>query len=429
MSAQLQTSDQLARSEEENPGRIYRRINKSTKLADVCYDIRGPIMAESKRLEAAGHDIIKLNIGNPSPFGYMATPTLSRAIIQNLDDSQGYCDAQGILSAREAIQAEVSQSGIEGVEVDDIYVGNGVSELITMSMQGLLNAGDEVLVPSPDYPLWSAAIRLAGGVPVHYRCDEESAWHPDLVDVRHKTTRRTVAMVVINPNNPTGAVYDRQCLLDLVDWSREHQLVVLADEIYSKITYDDATFTPIASLADDVLFLTFDGLSKAYRAAGFRTGWMVISGPKFLAQDYIEGLNVLAAMRLCSNVPSQHAIEVALAGHQSVYDLTKPSGHWHKQREIAFQGLQDIEGISCVKPQGALYLFPKVDVKKFNIRDDEQFVFELLHERHILIAQGTAFNYPEPDHFRVVFLPQETELRFAIGQIGHFLDSYHQELK
>ena len=428
MNAQLTAGNEVIKPEESTPARILHRINKSTKLADVCYDIRGPVMAESKRLEAAGHEIIKLNIGNPSPFGYMAAPTLSRAVIQNLDDSQGYCDAQGIPSAREAIRSETLKLDIEGVEVDDIYVGNGVSELITMSMQGLLNSGDEVLVPSPDYPLWSAAIRLAGGVPVHYRCDEQANWQPDIEDVQHKTTRRTVAMVVINPNNPTGAVYERQCLLDLVDWAREQQLVVLADEIYSKITYDDAMFYPIASLANDVLFLTFDGLSKAYRAAGFRTGWMVISGAKLLAQDYIEGLNVLAAMRLCSNVPSQHAVEVALAGSQSVYDLTQAGGLWHTQREIAWQGLEAVEGVSCVKPQGALYLFPKIDTQKFNIRDDEQFVLDLLHERHILIAQGTAFNYPEPDHFRIVFLPQEQELRFAIGQISHFLDSYQQQL-
>ncbi len=403
------------------------QYRKSTKLADVCYDIRGPVMDEAKRLEDAGTPILKLNIGNPAPFGFLTPESVSRAIAQNLGASQGYADAKGILSARMAIQQETQRIGIPNVALDDIYLGNGVSELIVMSMQGLLNAGDEVLVPTPDYPLWSAAIRLSGGVPVHYRCDESADWHPDMADIREKTTNRTVAVVVINPNNPTGAVYDRALLEHMLAWARQHRLIVLADEIYAKITYEDAEYIPCGSIDEDVLVLSFDGLSKAYRAAGFRTGWLVVSGPKHLARDYIEGLNLLAAMRLCSNVPSQHGVEVALSGYQSILKLTQAGGELFEQRNQAWNQLTAISGITCVKPKGALYLFPKIDVKRFNILDDEQFVFDLLHDRHILIAQGTAFNYPEPDHFRIVFLPPRDELTHAMTQIEKFLDTYEQQ--
>lgn len=403
-----------------------RHHNKSTKLADVLYDIRGPALDEAKRLEDSGETVLKLNIGNPAPFGFLTPEGVARSVAQNLGASQGYADAKGILSARRAIEQEATRIGIPNADVEDIYLGNGVSELIVMSMQGLLNTGDEVLIPAPDYPLWTAAVRLSGGVPVHYRCDEAADWQPDLADIRAKTTNRTVAMVLINPNNPTGAVYSRQVLEDLLAWARQSQLIVLADEIYSKITYDGAEYIPCGSIDEDVLVLTFDGLSKTYRAAGFRAGWMILSGPKHLASDYIEGLNVLSAMRMCANVPAQHGIESALSGHQSIHELTKPGGDLHEQRNLAWQALCDIDGITCVKPNGALYVFPKIDIKKFNILDDEQFVFDLLHERHILIVQGTAFNYPEPNHFRVVFLPPRDELSYALSEMGEFLSTYKQ---
>ena len=418
-----------------NPLKLYKKpsfqkhYSKSTKLADVLYDIRGPVLDEAARLESEGTPILKLNIGNPAPFGFLTPEGISRAVTQNLGASQGYADAKGIPSARIAVAAEARRIGISNVDIDDIYLGNGVSELIVMSMQGLLNAGDEVLVPTPDYPLWSAAIRLAGGIPVHYRCDELADWQPDLSDIQSKTTNRTVGIVVINPNNPTGAVYSRDLLVDLMTYARQNQIIVLADEIYSKITYDNAKYIPCGSLDDEVLVLTFDGLSKTYRAAGFRSGWMIVSGPKERAGDYIEGLNVLAAMRLCANVPSQHGIEVALAGYQSIYALTRSDGDLHKQRELAWQGLNQIEGISCARPQGALYVFPKIDTKKFNIHDDEQFVLDLLRERHILVVQGTAFNYPDPDHFRLVFLPAADELNYAMTQISEFLGDYQQILQ
>lgn len=409
---------------EETP--LPKQYIKSTKLADVCYDIRGPVLEEAAQLEASGTPILKLNIGNPAPFGFLTPEGIARAVTQNLGASQGYADAKGIDSAREAIVDEARRIGIPNVDFDDIYIGNGVSELIVMSMQGLLNAGDEVLIPTPDYPLWSAAVRLAGGIPVHYRCDEQSDWHPDLSDIKAKCTTRTVAIVVINPNNPTGAVYSRDLLERLVGLAREHQLIVLADEIYSKITYDDEVYVPCGSIDEDVLVLTFDGLSKTYRAAGFRSGWMIISGPKHRAQDYIEGLNVLSAMRLCANVPAQHGIDVALAGYQSIYALTRPGGDLYEQRELAWRGLNEIEGISCAKPKGALYVFPKIDTEKFHIQDDEQFVLDLLRQRHILLVQGTAFNYPEPDHFRLVFLPAANELETALSHIGEFLSDYRQ---
>ena len=384
-------------------------------------------MDEAKRIEDDGTTILKLNIGNPAPFGFLTPEGVARAVAQNLGASQGYADAKGILSARIAIRDEALRIGIPNVDVEDVYLGNGVSELIVMSMQGLLNTGDEVLIPTPDYPLWSAAVRLAGGVPVHYRCDELADWQPDLHDIRAKTTNRTVGLVVINPNNPTGAVYSRPLLNDLLDWARQNGLIVLADEIYSKIVYDDAEYIPCGSIDEDVLVLTFDGLSKTYRAAGFRSGWMIISGPKHLARDYIEGLNVLAAMRLCANVPSQHGIESALTGYQSIQALTQPGGDLYEQRNCAWEGLAAIDGLSCVKPKGALYLFPKIDTKKFGLFDDEQFVLDLLRQRHILIVQGTAFNFPDPDHFRIVFLPPRDELSYAISEIGEFLNTYDQK--
>lgn len=386
-------------------------------------------MDEAARLEAAGTPILKLNIGNPAPFGFLTPEGISRAVAQNLGASQGYADAKGIPSARAAIAGEAKRVGIRDIDEEDVYLGNGVSELIVMSMQGLLNSGDEVLVPTPDYPLWSAAIRLSGGIPVHYRCDESADWQPDLSDIRKKTTSRTVGIVVINPNNPTGAVYSRELLEDLIKYAREQEIIVLADEIYSKITYDDAEYIPCGSIDGDVLVLTFDGLSKTYRAAGFRSGWMIVSGAKHRAQDYIEGLNVLSAMRLCANVPAQHGVEVALAGYQSIYALTRPDGDLYKQRELAWQGLNDIEGISCSRPQGALYVFPKIDVERFHIFDDEQFVLDLLRQRHILVVQGTAFNYPEPDHFRLVFLPAADELSYATTQIKEFLNDYQQVIQ
>lgn len=409
-----------------NPTPSQKAFAKSTKLADVLYDIRGPILREAKALENAGHHILKLNIGNPAPFGLNAPPELVQDIIRNLPQSEGYADSQGVYAARRAVMQEAQRIGIPGVDIEHIYLGNGVSELIVMSMQGLLNSNDEVLVPSPDYPLWSAAIRLAGGIPVHYRCDEDADWEPDLEDIQRKTTSHTVGLVVINPNNPTGAVYSRSVIEDLIDWAARSNLLVLADEIYSKITYDDAEYIPCASIREDVLVLTFDGLSKTYRAAGFRAGWMIISGPIEQATDYIEGLGVLAAMRLCANVPSQHAIQGALGGHQSIYEHTSPGGRLYEQRRIAYDALTQIPGISCIKPKGALYFFPKMDVDRFHVRDDERFVLDFLREEKILLVQGSGFNYPEQDHFRIVFLPTAEELLHAIERLGVFLASYAQ---
>ena len=403
-----------------------RAVAKSTKLADVCYEIRGPVLAEAHRLEEEGHRILKLNLGNPAPFGVEAPEEILRDVIHNIPASTGYCDAKGLYSARKAVMQECQQRGVRGVDIDDITIGNGVSELICMAMQGLLNDGDEVLLPAPDYPLWTAAVRLAGGVAVHYRCDETADWAPDVDDIRAKTTSRCRGIVVINPNNPTGAVYGRDTLEDIVDWARRRQLILFADEIYDKIVYDDAVHHPLGALSEDVLTLTFNGLSKTYRAAGFRCGWMVASGPTEHATDYIEGLDILASMRLCANVPAQHAVQTALGGYQSIQEYIAPGGRLYEQRRIAHSMLNQIPGVTCVEPQGALYAFPKLDKARFNIVDDERFVLDLLRKEKILVVQGTAFNLDTPDHFRLVFLPMGDELTRAIARLGDFLSSYRQ---
>lgn len=408
------------------PKPLDRQIMKSKKLDDVCYDIRGPVLKEAHRLEEEGHTIIKLNIGNPAPFGFEAPEEILMDVIHNLPDSQGYCDSKGLYSARKAIMQYCQQCNMSGVEIDDIYIGNGVSELVVMALQGLLDNNDEVLIPTPDYPLWSAAVNLCGGTPVHYRCDESADWFPDLDDIRAKISPRTKAIVVINPNNPTGAVYSKALLTELVDIARRHDLVVFSDEIYDKILYDDAVHVPLASLADDLLMITMNGLSKTYRVAGFRTGWMVVTGAKHRAGDYMEGLDILASMRLCPNVPTQHAIQTALGGRQSIQDFIRPGGRLFEQRQRAWEGLNAIDGISSSKPQGALYLFPKLDVRKFNIADDEQFVLDLLRQEKVLVVQGTGFNWPEPDHFRIVFLPRVEELDDALHRLDRFLNKYRQ---
>lgn len=401
-------------------------VRKSAKLADVCYDIRGPVQAEAHRLEEEGHRILKLHLGNPAPFGFEAPEEILRDVIHHLPSSQGYCDSKGLYSARKAVMQECQRQGVAGVDIDDVIIGNGVSELIVMAMQALLNDGDEVLLPAPDYPLWTAAVRLAGGVPVHYRCDESAAWQPDLDDIRAKTGKRCRGIVVINPNNPTGAVYGLETLRGITEWARRRGLVQFADEIYEKVVYDDAVHQPLAALSEDVLTLTFNGLSKAYRVAGFRVGWMVVSGLKEHASDYIEGLNILASMRLCANVPAQHAIQTALGGYQSINEYTTPGGILHEQRRVAHTMLNQIEGVSCVAPGGALYVFPKLDRDRFRIDDDERFVLDLLRKEKILVVQGSAFNLPTPDHFRLVFLPRAQELATAISRIADFLGRYRQ---
>lgn len=403
-----------------------REILKSHKLDSVCYDIRGPILREAKRLEEEGHRILKLNIGNPAPFGFEAPDEIIQDVIRNLPQAQGYCDSKGLFSARKAVMQYTQQQGIRGVDIEDVFIGNGVSELIALAMQGLLNNGDEVLVPAPDYPLWTAAVTLSGGRPVHYRCDEQAGWFPDLDDLRAKLTPRTRGIVVINPNNPTGAVYSREVLQEIADLACEHGLVLFADEIYDKILYDDAEHVPLASLTEDTLVLTFGGLSKNYRAAGFRTGWLVASGARLRARDYLEGLEILASMRLCSNVPTQHAVQTALGGYQSIDDLVRPGGALREQRDLAVSLLNQIPGVSCVPPKGALYLFPRLDPAVHRIRDDEQFVLDFLLEEKVLLVQGTAFNWPEPDHFRIVFLPRPDDLEHAVTRLGHFLEHYRQ---
>ncbi len=416
----------LTTREDPAPGRKRRTLQKSSKLDDVCYEIRGKALAEANRLEEEGHRIIKLNIGNPAPFGFEAPDEILVDVIHNLPTAQGYCESKGLYSARKAIMQYCQQIGIPDVLIDDIYIGNGVSELIVMAMQALLNNGDEVLVPAPDYPLWTAAVTLSGGKAVHYRCDEQADWTPDIEDMRRKITSRTKGIVIINPNNPTGAVYPKAFLEDVVKLAQEHDLVLFSDEIYDKILYDDATHVPLASLTEDLLVLTFNGLSKTYRVAGFRTGWMVVSGDKYRATDYIEGLDILASMRLCANVPAQHAIQTALGGYQSINELIRPGGRFYEQRNQAWAMLNQIEGVSCVKPKGALYLFPKLDRKKFNIQSDEQFAYDLLRKEKVLVVHGTGFNWPEPDHFRIVFLPRSEELQDAIMRIGDFLSTYRQ---
>lgn len=402
------------------------QYSKSNKLANVCYDIRGPVMKHAKRLEDEGQRVLKLNIGNPAPFGFEAPEEILQDVILNLPTAQGYSDSKGLFSARKAIMHYCQEMNIQGVGIEDIYLGNGVSELIVMAMQAMLNNGDEVLIPAPDYPLWTAATTLAGGKPVHYLCDEQADWFPDLNDIRNKITPNTKAILLINPNNPTGAVYSKELLLEIVEIARQHNLIVLSDEIYDKILYDDAKHTCIASLADDLLFLTFNGLSKSYRVAGFRSGWLIVSGAKHRAKGYIEGLDMLANMRLCANVPAQHAIQTALGGYQSINDLVLPYGRLYEQRNRAWELLNDIPGVSCVKPMGALYAFPRIDPKVCPIHNDEKFVLDLLLQEKLLIVQGTAFNWPWPDHFRVVTLPRVDDLEVAIGRIGNFLKTYRQ---
>lgn len=401
-------------------------IRKSNKLINVCYDIRGPVLQEAKRLEDEGHRILKLNIGNPAPWGFEAPEEIVQDVIYNLPSAQGYCDSKGLFSARKAVMQECQRKNIRNVAIDDIYVGNGVSELIVMAMQGLLNDTDEVLVPAPDYPLWTAAVSLAGGNAVHYVCDEQQDWYPDIADIRSKITERTRGIVVINPNNPTGALYPPELLEEIIQLAREHHLIIFADEIYDKILYDGAEHTSLASLADDVLCLTFNGLSKAYRAAGFRSGWVIVSGPKHLARDYIEGLDMLANMRLCANVPAQHAIQTALGGYQSINELIVPGGRLHDQRTLAWEMLNAIPGVSCVKPKGAMYIFPRLDPARYPIQNDEKFALDLLIQQKVLIVQGSGFNHPDTQHFRLVFLPGVDLLRESIERIATFLQTYEQ---
>jgi len=403
-----------------------RILKKSHKLDSVCYDIRGPVHREARRMEEDGHKILKLNIGNPAPFGFDAPEEIVQDMIHNVPVSQGYSDSRGLFSGRKAVMQYCQQKGIANVEIDDIYLGNGVSELIVMSMQALINNGDEVLIPAPDYPLWTAAVSLSGGKPVHYMCDESSDWYPDVDDIRSKINDSTRGIVIINPNNPTGAVYPREVLESIIEVAREHELIIFSDEIYDKILYDDAVHCSTASLADDVFFITYNGLSKAYRVAGFRAGWMVVSGNKAHATDYIEGIELLASMRLCSNVPGQHAIQTALGGYQSINELIAPQGRLYQQRDVAYEMLSSIPGISCVKPRGAMYIFAKIDQDKYHIKDDEKMVLDLLLQEKILIVHGSAFNWPDMDHFRVVFLPYVDELAKAMTSIEKFFSTYRQ---
>jgi alanine-synthesizing transaminase len=396
-------------------------VLQSTKLADVCYDIRGPVLAEAHRLEREGHRILKLNIGNPAPFGFEAPEGILADVIAALPTAQGYSDSRGLVSARRSVVQYHQAKGVLDIDVDDVYLGNGVSELIVMALQALLDDGDEVLIPSPDYPLWTAAVALAGGRPVHYRCDESQGWQPDLDDVAARIGPRTKAVVVINPNNPTGAVYGAPVLEGLLEQAREHGLVVFSDEIYDQILYDDATHVSTASLAPDLLCLTFNGLSKAYRLAGFRSGWMVVSGPRREARSYLEGLDILANMRLCPNVPAQHAVATALGGRHGLDELVLPGGRLREQRDAALELLDEIPGVSCVRPQGALYLFPRLDPDVYEVKDDQQLVLDLLREQNLLLVQGTGFNWPDPDHLRIVTLPHVEDLRDAMGRLGSFL--------
>ncbi|PZP14642.1 MAG: aminotransferase [Brachybacterium faecium] len=398
-------------------------LTQSSKLRDVCYEIRGPVPAEAARMEAQGHQILKLNIGNPAPFGFEAPDEILVDMIRNLPSAQGYSDSRGIPAARRAVAQYYQMRGMPGIELDDVFLGNGVSELIQMVCQALVDDGDEVLVPQPDYPLWTAAVSLAGGRAVHYRCDEERNWWPDVSDIADRVTERTKAIVVINPNNPTGAVYPEPVLREIVEVARKHGLLVLADEIYDKILYDDAVHTPIASLAPDLLSITFNGLSKAYRVAGFRAGWMTLYGPQDDATSFIEGLEVLSNMRLCPNVPAQHVVATALGGYQSINDLVLPGGRLREQRDVAYEGLSEIPGVSVVKAEGALYMFPKLDLEMYRIDSDEEFAYDLLRSKKLLVNHGTGFNYPEPDHLRLVTLPQADVLADAVDRIADHLAS------
>ena len=401
-------------------------IKKSSKLNNVCYDIRGPVLDYAKQLEAAGHKILNLNVGNPATFGFEAPNDMLKDVIKQLPKAQGYSDSQGLYSARVAIMQYYQQKSLKDVQVEDIYIGNGVSELIAMSMQALLDNGDEVLIPSPDYPLWTATVNLSGGKAVHYLCDEEQNWAPSIEDIKSKITKNTKAIVLINPNNPTGAVYSKQCLLEIADLAEKHGLIIFSDEIYDKVLYDNTIHHSIAVLRPDLFVVTFSGLSKNYRAAGFRIGWMVLSGNRTHVTDYIEGLNMLASMRLCPNVPCQYAIQQALGGYQSINDLVEKDGRLYKQMEFAYKALNDIDGISCTRPQGAMYLFPKIDLEKFNIKDDELMVLDLLKQKHILLVHGRGFNWDKPDHFRLVFLPHLEELKPALADLADFFKHYTQ---
>ena len=401
-------------------------ILKSAKLANVCYDIRGPIMDRARQMEEEGQKIIKLNIGNLAVFGFDAPEEIQQDMIRNLPNSAAYSDSKGIFAARKAVMHETQKQGIKGVTLDDIYLGNGASELIVMATNGLLDDGDEMLLPAPDYPLWTAAASLSGGTPVHYRCDESNGWMPNLADIRAKITPRTKGIVVINPNNPTGALYSDALLREIVSIAREHGLVIFADEVYDKVLYDDVRHTAIASLSQDVLTLTFNSLSKSYRSCGYRAGWLVLSGDKRQAKDYIEGLNMLSNMRLCANVPGQYAIQTALGGYQSIDDLVCEGGRLRRQRDLAYELITAIPGVSCVKPSAALYMFPRLDPKVYPIHDDQQFFLDVLQETRVMLVQGSGFNWDAPDHFRIVFLPHEDDLREAIGRLARFLGHYRQ---
>ena len=401
-------------------------IHKSAKLANVLYDVRGPIVDAAKQMEDEGQKIIKLNIGNMAPFGFDAPEEVQQDMIRNLPNSAGYSDSKGIFAARKAVMHYTQQLGIAGVTLDDIYLGNGASELIGMATNALLDDGDELLVPSPDYPLWTAATSLSGGKPVHYECREDDGWMPDLADMRAKITPRTRGIVVINPNNPTGALYSDALLLGIVQLAREHDLVLLVDEVYDNVLYEGVKHTAMASLSTDVLTLTFNSLSKAYRSCGYRAGWMVISGPKADASDYVEGLNMLANLKLGSNVPGQWAIQTALGGYQSINDLIKEGGRLRRQRDLAYELITAIPGVTCVKPQAALYMFPRLDPEMYPIEDDRQFFMEVLRATRVMLVQGSGFNYPDNQHFRIVFLPHEDDLREAIQRLAGFLEQYRQ---
>jgi alanine-synthesizing transaminase len=402
------------------------KVYQSDKLGNVCYDIRGPVLEEAKKLEEEGHQILKLNIGNPAAFGFNAPDEILHDVIHNLSAAQGYCDSKGLFSARKAIMQECQRLDVRNIEIDDIYLGNGVSELITMAMQALLNNGDEVLVPAPDYPLWTAAVSLSGGTAVHYVCDEQEDWFPSIGDIESKINSSTRALLIINPNNPTGAVYSRDLLLQIIELCRKHELILFADEIYSKIVYDDAVHIPAASLCDDVFIVSFNGLSKSYRLAGFRSGWMILSGPKEHASSYIEGLEILTNMRLCANVPAQFAVQTALGGYQSINDLILPGGRLKQQRDIAWQLLTQIPGLSCVKPRGAIYMFPKLDPSIYKIDDDVALIMDILEQEQILLVQGSAFNIEDTQHLRLVFLPRVDELEPAVAGIARVLEKYRQ---
>lgn len=401
-------------------------IEKSQKLNGVCYDIRGPALDHAQRMEEDGSRILKLNIGNPAAFDFAAPDEIIKDVILNLSAAEGYTHSKGLFAARKAIMQETQRLEIPGVEIDDIYIGNGVSELILMSTQALLNDGDQILVPAPDYPLWTASISLGGGKPVHYMCDESADWQPDLEDIKSKITDRTRAIVIINPNNPTGAVYTEAMLLELVEIARQNNLIIFADEIYSKILYDDTQFTPLARLAQDVVCVSFNGLSKSYRLAGFRCGWMIITGDKGRAKGYREGLDILASMRLCANVPAMYAVQTALGGYQSINELILPGGRLLEQRNTGYDAINQMPGVSVVKPKGALYLFPKIDLNHYKIQDDEKMVLDFLRKEKVLLVQGTAFNWPKPDHFRVVFLPRKEELSLALERFADFIGKYSQ---